>query len=79
MKKTKSLSICEVVMFLAICFLCWFVNHQNDKVIFLKESLCEQDKAILTQAILIEYQKKYISKNFQNSKFSPHEFWKIYD
>lgn len=58
MKFTSS----DVLLFLIICGLLWFVNKQHNHIIYLEDTIKIQDQAISQQTFLIECQKLYIKK-----------------
>lgn len=66
----------DVLLFLIICGLLWFVNKQHDHIVYLEDTIKIQDQAISQQTFLIECQKLYIKK--QTSFVFPNEQNKLF-
>jgi hypothetical protein len=69
----------ELFLFCIILFLLWFTNKQHNHIVYLEDTVKIQGEAIAQQAFLIECQKIYIDKNYQDTPKTFLPFYKKYD
>jgi hypothetical protein len=69
----------EMLLFITICVLLWFVNKQHDHIVYLEDTIKIQDTAIQQQTFLIECQKIVLDKQANMDFEGLQPFYKQFD